>query len=234
MFDRDVVGDHDPIGRVVINVSNFRDNTVYLLNYSLHYDSSKSDDRGTISIRLRVEWKNKHHKTKRMMEKPPRKIFLNVSSAKSFHVVKYLCRGQVDLEKATVDSIKHYVNELRIHTDNLFYLLDSLFTVLLWRGNIDVQLSLPKFLLRNKCRQKMISWQDDDNKGIEIDNNKLKLSLWFPIRSMILFQGFILTIEHPKLIPGFFFTFVGLLLLRSMMTRLRHPIPWQRCKVSNI
>jgi hypothetical protein len=43
VFDYDEMGNHDPIGRVVINTANFQSNTSYLLHYRLHNDMHNND-----------------------------------------------------------------------------------------------------------------------------------------------------------------------------------------------
>jgi hypothetical protein len=58
VFDFDIgIGQHDPIGRVAVNVSNLQRDTVHTLKYSL-YPSSNVTDRiagGSITIRIRIE-----------------------------------------------------------------------------------------------------------------------------------------------------------------------------------
>ncbi len=242
VFDKDLYGDHDPVGRVVINLSNFHDRTVYLLNYKLHSDRNKLDNRGTITVRLRVEWKNKNETVKRALEKPPRKIFLNVSSLKSFHIVKYLCRGEVDMEKASVESVRQYKKELYMHLGDLFYLADDILGVLLWRGRVQVRMpKLSKMLSWGKSRQRKIKIRHSSRvrstealDGNEDESDYIQLSLWFPIRSMFLFQAVMLMIERPRRIPGLFFCMISWILFRLMVTRKLHPIPWKQCKVSPI
>lgn len=48
VFDYDEVSpldNHDPIGRVVVNINNFESNTLYLLHYKLHHDAREDDVR---------------------------------------------------------------------------------------------------------------------------------------------------------------------------------------------
>ena len=259
VFDKDPIGDHDPVGRIVINISNVQDNTTCILNYALHHHSDpnkvndnnndttnnndgsnindaynntnkKKYDRGTITVRLRIEWYSQNIKMKRVIQnkspikqQPSRKIFLNVSTKKSFHLVKYLCRGEIDMEKSSMDSVRAYMNEFNMHIDDLFYLADDFLRVLLWRGRIQVHLRRPFFLLTN---------EDDVEVENDMDAKKvMTVSLWFPIRSMVLFQTVLIMIERPRLIPGLSFCLIGTVLFRFMVTRSRHPLPWNRCKV---
>ena len=43
VFDYDTATDHDPVGRVVVNMANFQSNTSYLLRYALHDDPLQND-----------------------------------------------------------------------------------------------------------------------------------------------------------------------------------------------
>jgi hypothetical protein len=46
VFDYDDVSPmdyHDPVGRIVVNITNFESDTVYLLHYKLHHDAREDD-----------------------------------------------------------------------------------------------------------------------------------------------------------------------------------------------
>lgn len=45
VFDYDAATEHDPVGRVVVNMANFQSNTSYLLHYALHDDPNQTDVR---------------------------------------------------------------------------------------------------------------------------------------------------------------------------------------------
>jgi len=94
VFDDDAIGNHEPIGRVVVDLSNFKGNTVYLLDYKLNSNPDKEGDGGVLTIRVRVEW---HSETKAMLKtfRSPPQIRVNVSNHKAFRLVRYLCRGKV-------------------------------------------------------------------------------------------------------------------------------------------
>lgn len=53
-----------------------------------------SKDRGTILIRLRVEWESESKARKLAFKLPPR-FLINVDNPKAFGVLRYLCRGRV-------------------------------------------------------------------------------------------------------------------------------------------
>jgi hypothetical protein len=154
-----------------------------------------------------------------MVRKPRRKIFLNVSNQVTFRLVKYLIRGEVDMDKPSIESMKYYKNELYTHMDNIIFLVDDALRIFLWRGRIQFSLPKPRFFAKEK---------NDDSE------ERLKFSLWFPINSMVLFQSVILVIESPRLVPGVFFCCIGFILFRFLMAKSRHPMPWKRCKVCTV
>lgn len=134
-YDETIIDDHDPIGRVVINTAKFYSDTEYLLRYNLHHDPRQQDEssRGSILIRLRLEWLSEVDAMKASYAAPP-KFIINCPSVKSHQVLRYLTRGAVDMEKPTVDSVKLYAAEVTSYWTHYCYFLDVLFEILLWRG----------------------------------------------------------------------------------------------------
>mmetsp|Transcript_435 Transcript_435/g.674 ORF Transcript_435/g.674 Transcript_435/m.674 type:complete len:828 (-) Transcript_435:139-2622(-) len=137
VFDYDALGNHDPIGRVVINTSNFQSNTSYLLQYRLHNDIYNADDRGTIAVRLRVEWKSESDAVNKTLTLPPRYL-INVETEKTLDVIRYLCRGPVNVSVASLDSVKLYAKELMEYGSVICYVIDVMIGVWLWRGRTNV------------------------------------------------------------------------------------------------
>lgn len=85
VFDFDLLGSHDPIGRVAVNVCNLQRDTVHTLKYNL-YPSSNVTDRtaaGSITIRLRLEWYDPRAALLAAW-KPRPNMHVNVSKEKKF------------------------------------------------------------------------------------------------------------------------------------------------------
>lgn len=141
VFDYDDVltDHHDPIGRVVINTAFFRCNTEYVLHYKLHHDPRQmdADPRGTIRIRLRIEWEDEREAMQLTFATAPRCV-INVDNEKSHRVLRYITRGSLDMEEVTLNTVKLYLRELLSYRKNLCYVLDVLFEVFLWRGRIKI------------------------------------------------------------------------------------------------
>jgi hypothetical protein len=96
-FDSELLGaKHDPIGRVSVDISNLRPNTVYTLYYNL-YTSALTENRtstGQIKLRLRIEFNNLREVTLASMEIPP-PIYVNVATHGDFETARFTCEGKV-------------------------------------------------------------------------------------------------------------------------------------------
>ena len=142
VFDYDLgLGNHDPIGRVAVNVCNFQRNTVYTLKYDL-YQSANVTDRtanGSITLRLRVEIFDEKAALLAAIKPRPR-IHVNVCREKSFNVLRYTCFGEYDNEeKFDLTVTRSYINELFEYKSALGYCIrDSLRSLIFWRGQVEV------------------------------------------------------------------------------------------------
>jgi len=129
---------YDPIGRVVINTSSFHSNTEYILHYKLQHTSAMKgtdEDRGTIMLRLKINWADESEAMK-MSFIPPKRFLVNVDNAKSHHVLRYLTHGSIDMDTASIETIKLSVAELKSCLPDMFFILDVVAQILLWRGII--------------------------------------------------------------------------------------------------
>jgi hypothetical protein len=82
---------HQPIGRVEINLCNMQHNTLYDLRYTLYASSHKFNTRssnGTIRVRLRIEVDNERAFLLAALLPPPSN-YVNVSKKKSLRVVRF-------------------------------------------------------------------------------------------------------------------------------------------------
>jgi hypothetical protein len=143
-FDFDLgMSDHDPVGRVAVNLSNLQHNTECTLTYNL-YPSSNVTDRtsaGSVTIRVRVEYADE--KAALMAGFRPRpKFHVNVNKEKSLKVVRYTCFGEFgDQNEQTFDLtvIRSYINEILGYKNVLKYCLgDAFWSLIFWRGQVQV------------------------------------------------------------------------------------------------
>lgn len=109
VFDYDLGTNHEAIGRVAINISNYQRDTTYCLKFHLHKSSNVTDrtPHGVITVRLRVEM---HDEKAALMAalKPRPKIHVNVKKEKSFQVVRYTCFGEVSLSTVVASFERQY------------------------------------------------------------------------------------------------------------------------------
>lgn len=202
VFDYDVLGNHDPVGRVVVDLNNFHPDTVYLLDYKLRYLADQSglkDDRGTLRIRLRLEWKHNRQNVFQIYAPLP-KIMVNVPDERSFKIVRYLCTGRIHSDKPSIPSCKAYMRELLSYKDQSWVFLDAIISTILWRGTM------------------------------QIGTSSLHLSLWFPVDSILVFLAGIIANEQPFRIPSLVFLSIAYIMFKSGYNSSKNPYPWMRTK----
>lgn len=105
--------DHDVIGKVSVDISNLRKNTVYTFTYDIHTTnrmSNLSDKKvfrkrtGTITFRLRVEIDDERMLLLSSLEPPP-PMYVNTKSRKDFRVVRATCEGKYNMDHYDTDVI---------------------------------------------------------------------------------------------------------------------------------
>ena len=141
-YDGEMKGlnEHDPIGRISIEITNFRSDTEYMLSYDLH--SSVLDDvrksKGTITVRLRLEYTNGYRAFVKGSLRYPELNYINLAKRNDFNTSFFVCNGEENLQRLDVGAIMAYKNELLGYVDIFHYIGQSLLTVLLWRGHYEI------------------------------------------------------------------------------------------------
>lgn len=140
VFDYDLLGNHDPIGRVAVNVCNLQRETIHTLKYSL-FPSSNLTDRsaiGNITVRIRLEWFNPRAVLLEGL-KPRPDMHVNVTKEKSFKVIRYVCIGEYEEEKFDLTVTRSYIHEILEYKSALSYVISDTFrSLILWRGQVEV------------------------------------------------------------------------------------------------
>lgn len=147
-FDSSPLDDNDFIGRVSVDLSNFRRGTEYVLGYNM-YPSARVSGRkvmGKITIRLRLEIPDERKLVIASLEPPP-PVYVNVKKKRDFNVIRQTCLGKIDEEKYSVATLKSYIEELQKLQYVLFYVEDALMTLFLWRGHFECSVFGHKMLL---------------------------------------------------------------------------------------
>lgn len=143
-FDFDFgLSDHDPLGRVSVNVSNLQHDTDYTLTYNL-YPSSNVTDRtsaGTITIRVRLEYNDEKAALMKALSPRP-KFYVNVNKEKSLKVVRYTCFGEYgdeESDKFDLTVLRSYINELLGYKNAVIYCIgDAIKSLIFWRGQVQL------------------------------------------------------------------------------------------------
>jgi hypothetical protein len=110
VFDYDVsfnpADSHDFIGRVSIDLSNLRKDTIYTMTYNIYTTASMSHRKkqGTITLRLRLDIDDDRRFLLSSLETPPQ-IQVNTKNRKDFYVVRCTCTGKTDMNKYSMQII---------------------------------------------------------------------------------------------------------------------------------
>ena len=202
IFDYDTgYDDHDAIGRVSIDLSNFHPYTEYLLHYDIYNTDVWKDRkaRGSITVRLMIEYENERGLLLSALTLPPPSFHVNLPLKKDFHVVRYAAAtGQMGAKKYGLQQINKYIEELMTYQRALFYIQDGLKSIILWRGHHPVSIC--------SCTIKL------------------------PIRSLLVFVAAVIVVEHPKYLLSFILASLGLVLSSSLGFRRNSPSKWVRCR----
>ena len=101
VFDNDTgMDDHDLIGKVSIDLTNIRKDTIYTLKYDIFKSSQMSSRKakGSITLRMRVEVEDERKLLLACLEPPP-DVYVNVKTQKEFRVARWTCSGKYDMEQ---------------------------------------------------------------------------------------------------------------------------------------
>ena len=198
-YDSGGVDNHDLIGRVSVDLTNFRSATEYVLSYNFCRSARISERKsvGKLMIRLRMEVEDERKLAMAALYPPP-PIYVNTKSKKDFYVIKKTCFGSVNEDRYSVSTLKSYVDELYDLQHVLFHIEDGLATLLLWRGQMEVTIPY------------------------------LDVEINVPIHSICAFILSTFLVEHPTLIPSFCFGTLAWLLLAIGGWRQSSENVWKR------
>ena len=98
--------DHDLVGRVSVDLSNLRKDTLYTLKYNIYTTARMSNrkSKGSITVRVRLEVEDDRKLLLSAIEPPP-KMYVNVKTRREFRVVRYTCTGKYNMEKYSMKVI---------------------------------------------------------------------------------------------------------------------------------
>lgn len=191
---------HDAVGRIVINLTNFRPNTEYYLNYNLYAGelaAHREKPVGTISLRLRLEFNDIRDSLLKSLTFPTENI-VAVPRKIDYDVANYAADGAVDDSAFSIATLTGYIDELVAVSDPVVErITDALMTVWLWRGHHPVT----------------------------VFGESVKL----PLHSVTaFFWGIAVTWNYNRL-PAFVLFTIGWILLACNEHVRQHPSRWNHC-----
>jgi hypothetical protein len=200
VFDYDaetnVMNGHDPIGRVSMDITNFRPNTDYMLTYDLH-SSVLGDDRppvGTLTVRLRIKYDNYRNVCLASLQLPHLN-WINSNKKQDFNTIYFVSNGEENPQLFSMETIQNYRSELENdYLDIPYHVIQAATTVILWRGHYEVK----------------------------VGGYKLKL----PLHSVIAFLMGVYLIDNFNYLPSFTLFSVAWFLLATNEHRQQNPSPW--------
>lgn len=222
VFDFDKIGNHDQIGRVEINLSNFVADTVYTLTYRIFTDhflaEHETRGRGTIQIRLRIEWLKPPREVLLAATRTPYQNYVNVKKKKTLRVAKFTCNGPAKIELGSESGVAYFFNTLDEIWDygvGYYYILDAIKAIIFWRSHTSF-VYFPKYLPTKKgTGRRKFTLQE--------------IKFQFPTWSAVFYVTSIVLLERPYLFPSFFFAYITSVMLGVQMSHAGHPSPWKRC-----
>ena len=123
---------HDSIGRVVLNMTNFRPGTTYVLNYNIYAGElleQRKKASGTVTLRLRIEHNDSPRQAILTGLSPPEQSLVSVSRKIDYDVANYVADGAVDDTKFSLDTITRYLDELYTYDIVVDYINKAIMTV---------------------------------------------------------------------------------------------------------
>lgn len=137
----------DPIGRVTIDITNFKSNTDYVLTYTLY--ASILDEirkpKGTLTVRIRLDMNNFSRAAMASL-RPPRANYVNMAKKDDFRSARFVTQGEENLHNLDMEALKSYGVELQGYADAVYYIKQAVMIVVLWRGHYQVK------VCRCKCK----------------------------------------------------------------------------------
>mmetsp|Transcript_27011 Transcript_27011/g.40365 ORF Transcript_27011/g.40365 Transcript_27011/m.40365 type:complete len:776 (+) Transcript_27011:21-2348(+) len=230
-YDGPPYTDHDAVGRFVINYQNLVRDTVYVLRYALYADTNQEQQCGTATVRLRISLNNEKEAIQKSFTPAP-KFLINVKTKKSLKVLRYLCKGQVNMEKTHLKTISLHASEFFSYFYAFCFAIDVMVGIVLWRGVIIWSFPKPDWILTTATQDddetKSLTGSSESNNNVE-EREMIKCNIWFPLHSILLFYAGTSITENPALIPSAFFFMISWVLFVIGYYQSYDPSPWHRC-----
>lgn len=131
---------HDAIGRITIDITNFRRCTDYVLTYDLFRSVVANERRtfGTLTVRLRLEYDSYRDFIKGSLSLPPIN-YINLAQKSGFRCSYFVVHGEGNLDRFDMETVTAYRAELESYLIVWHYIKVSAISLLLWRGQKEIK-----------------------------------------------------------------------------------------------
>mmetsp|Transcript_14702 Transcript_14702/g.30086 ORF Transcript_14702/g.30086 Transcript_14702/m.30086 type:complete len:637 (-) Transcript_14702:35-1945(-) len=145
VFDHDITGYHLPIGRVSVNVTNLSPKTEYVLSFDLYKSAVLDNNRkpnGKITIRIRIDFNDRgiSNYTLGAARNLPAVKYLNLPNNVEFMVVYYVCHGDEDPSRFSLETLYAYQTELEGYYVHINLIRQAALAILFWRGHHEIKI----------------------------------------------------------------------------------------------
>jgi hypothetical protein len=127
------------IGRVSVNLTNHAPRTEYVVSFDLYRSVMLDNDRqpdGKITIRIRIDFHDYRltSYTLGAAAKLPDIHSLNLPNRFEFMTVYYVCHGDEDMNRFSLETLYAYLSELESHYNHVYEIRQAALVVIFWRG----------------------------------------------------------------------------------------------------
>ena len=116
-----------------VNLTNHASGTEYVLSFDLYRSAMLDNDRqpdGRITIRIRIDF----HDNRLLAIQLPDIHSLNLPNRFDFMTVYYVCHGDEDMNRFSLETLYAYQAELESHLGHIYQIKQAALVVIFWRG----------------------------------------------------------------------------------------------------
>lgn len=214
--------DHDPAGRVTVDVTNFAPSTDYVLSYEIYASvlNNVRKPRGKVTIRLRIEYDDFQKFSLGALSLRPLN-HINVPKKTDFKVAYFTCNGEENIDRFSMGDLTAY--RYALYWESVIQMIvppmsHSLVCTLCDRTELESLVGI-RYFIRSAILT-VLFWRS---------HRKISLFGWktkWPLHSIIAFVMGVTLAENLNLLPSYSLFCVSWLLAATNEERLRYPSPW--------
>lgn len=192
---------NEPLGRIIVNLTNLRPNAIHTLTYYLRNEDQKENSRGSITIRLRITLEDERAALLSGFWTTEDHYYVSTVDKSDFKCASYVLTNDPSQGSLSLRNLTNSTRELLEGTEAAIdSIIDALMVLILWRGHYPVTLHL--------CRR--------------------EIPLCLPLHSMVAFSWAIMLAWDFQKCISFVCFFIGWALLATMEDQRKNPSVWRR------